>query len=761
MSASKNIHASYKFTFSSDWEHKNCLKIKNHYTFGEKAVLVSGEVFKTLSEEEKGKFRYNTNSSSIGNNFRGGYFTLQNIQTILCWMFYKKPDPTHSIEDVISFLDALSIHEDEVSNTFEIARVFREFMETQESFFSESFKDYTFSFNASTMKFEIQKSSDGKHTPDDTSKGNSKGNNVPPKEDKPTPWYKKVRVWLVAGLILLILLSVGAVGIIFFSHDPIFEADNPYYKILILPFENDCPNESSLEKADTNAVLQRLLALNKRDSLGLDVRYFKGFDEERTKDERYQEDFYKRIMQKENADHIIYGSVLPADCSDSGEDKLALSYQIDERTYSVVELDNFATVNKFALLPSAVSFEDILKGKQLEDLEYAVYINIALSLMEQNRFGKADYYLSQLLKNEHFSNEYLYYVSVLRYELYGKYITNHDGFDPIKNVEKINDNVIYYCNNIKKYSDDSYSLLDVEFLCSLASDFSEDKKISLELRDTIDQALLDDSEDPLYNYLKAVVIISDLYSRWEDYQPDQQEEQMFNEVFYHMDKVIDHYDELGFYALKATILVFDELELTINQKITDYVDMALDRKPNDFDILITKVEHSRHLGKLDKALMELELVYEKHPDSLYVLEDLAGLSLSVGESKKAYNFYTKYYTDYCRENFPICFWSLEFLIKDDIQPFIDKEEYGLARKLITQILDIPGFSFEERIKLVKLRQDLNYRMNDYKGIIHDEAKLFELNLMLHGKIYGPENNPIDPSGMEEITGSYYIENSEN
>lgn len=752
MPASNNIQASYKFTFDSDWKFKDCLKIDTPNTFAKKAVLAAKEFFRELSDDKKPKFRYNTHHSSIFSNLSNGYLSLQNIQTFLCWMFYTKPEPTHTIEDVISFLNAFSIHEDEVSNTFEIATIFREFMETQEPYFSESFKGYTFSFNATKGEFEIIKSLEDKFTPEDTDNGND-----PPQEEeeKPKPaWYKKMWVKLVAGLILL-GVSVG-LGFIFFPpHDPIFEADNPYYKILILPFENDCPKESSLDTADTNAVLQRLLALNERDSLGLDVRYFEGFDDERTKDERYQGDFFKRIMRRENTDHIIYGSVLPADCSDSGEDKLALSYQIDEQAYSAVGLDNIATVNKFTLFPSAVSFEDILKGKQLEDLEYAVYINIALSLMEQKRFGKADYYLRQLLENEVLSNEYLYYVSVLRYGLYGLYIMTDDEFDIFRQGDKLFDDTLYYCNDIKKYSDDLYSSLRVDLACSFASDIS-DEKISQELRDMIDQALLSDSGNPVYNYYKAAVIISDLYSRWEDYQPDEEEEQMFDEVFYYMDKVIDHSDKLKFYALKVAIRVFTDLELTINQKLIDYIDMALDIEPNDFNILLAKASVSLHLDKSDKGLKELELAYEKHPDSLYVLEELAELSLRVGKPKKAYKYFSKYFEDYCREDLSNCYWSLKYTI----QPFIDKQEYDLARKLITQILGISGFSFEEQIQLVNLRQDLNYRMKDYKGVLRDEAKLFELELLQNGKTYGPHyfeylgpdtEYHIDTSGLEEIT----------
>lgn len=167
----------------------------------------------------------------------------------------------------------------------------------------------------------------------------------------------------------------------------IFTPNKGKHQILVLPFKNI---KDDTKRFDIGYVIaKRLDSLNIADSLNLEIKYCKAIDI--VSDDKA---YYKNIKKEYNADHVIYGFA-DSDCNTknkvcvnyiaSFDDREPLNYQNTNNSYG-----NFIDFN----------LEAINTGQLQENLEYAIYYNALLPLIQSRNFDRASAYIDKLLLHD-------------------------------------------------------------------------------------------------------------------------------------------------------------------------------------------------------------------------------------------------------------------------------------------------------------------------------------------------------------------------
>jgi hypothetical protein len=106
----------------------------------------------------------------------------------------------------------------------------------------------------------------------------------------------------------------------------IFPSTNKKFKILILPFFQLCNNR------DVGiAIKSRLDAINKIDSLNVDVKFCSDFLKEDLIEIINNSDSLDKLLKIFNADQLIFGYYQTSDCSDSKSDIYCINYYISKK----------------------------------------------------------------------------------------------------------------------------------------------------------------------------------------------------------------------------------------------------------------------------------------------------------------------------------------------------------------------------------------------------------------------------------------------
>ncbi|PQJ76497.1 tetratricopeptide repeat protein [Polaribacter glomeratus] len=231
------------------------------------------------------------------------------------------------------------------------------------------------------------------------------------------------------------------------------------YKIIIVPFKR----QITLNKInkDIGAIIEeRLNKINNRDSLNIEIHYCSNFIYDKKASDGDEHNYYKRIMNEFNADHIIYGST--KDISNEVNldlTKIRLNYHTNTKEKIQSSLDCNNQYNY-----KLTTLSDLFNGKLLEDIEYLIYWNSVISAFGNDKYIQAIKYSDFILDSLNRSNPEIFKIKALSYyflDQNNKAINNLDHIiKTYPNYDKISD--IYNTRAFFKFRNyDSSAILDL------------------------------------------------------------------------------------------------------------------------------------------------------------------------------------------------------------------------------------------------------------------------------------------------------------
>lgn len=200
-------------------------------------------------------------------------------------------------------------------------------------------------------------------------------NNIYKQKDK-----SQKRVLQFAYFILI--LGVVIVAILFFfklkkntikSHNSsnkiypqksIFGKKTETFNILILPFKN-LDNKSNKDYG--KIIQERLNVLNTKDTLNTNIYYYDNY----SFCVNFNQDSASKLMIREKADMIIYGSYYAIDNGLKSENDISVQYVCKNSNYTNTDFS-----------PQKASFSEFAKGKLQGNIEYVIYSLAAISLVK-------------------------------------------------------------------------------------------------------------------------------------------------------------------------------------------------------------------------------------------------------------------------------------------------------------------------------------------------------------------------------------------
>lgn len=202
---------------------------------------------------------------------------------------------------------------------------------------------------------------------------------------------------------------------------PLFEACDDRFRIMIVPFNQECKFEGSM--ADIGKVIEiRLEHLSKIDSLNLNVRYLPNFTASKERIDSSWIQYYKRIADQNNADQLIYGATREDNCTSSGRDEICINFVYpNSSTYVNLISEN----NSYAF--NSASREEIAEGGLQGDIDFIIYMNAINSIGLENP-NKALRYANYIIDSLKTSNSNLMTAYWQRMLLQGG---NNFLFDPL------------------------------------------------------------------------------------------------------------------------------------------------------------------------------------------------------------------------------------------------------------------------------------------------------------------------------------------
>lgn len=173
------------------------------------------------------------------------------------------------------------------------------------------------------------------------------------------------------------------------SSEPLFDEYDMRYRIMIIPFDEECEYQGSMK--DIGKVIElRLEQLNKKDSLNIHVRYVPEFVVKKEKKDSSWEGFFKRIARVNNADQLIYGAIREENCTNSGLDEICINYVFSGQQKWVNKL------GKTGYNFQPASRGDLTQGKLQGDIDFHIYMNAFFSL-DINKYDKKLSYINKII----------------------------------------------------------------------------------------------------------------------------------------------------------------------------------------------------------------------------------------------------------------------------------------------------------------------------------------------------------------------------
>ena len=368
-----------------------------------------------------------------------------------------------------------------------------------------------------------------------------------------------------------------------------------------------------------------------------------------------------------------------------------------------------------------------------------------------------------LLSNaERFNDEDIFNIKLIRFFIFNfYYINNPSGVEE----QKLNENILDYCPQFFEYRNKEYYTYEIDLYCRFSLDLIETDSVSQELQAEIEQRI--ESNDlnatTLFVY-KLFFLLVDI----EDYlyKNDVHDTEKIDQVYALIDKYMSEFSESrhGLLLLENFLRAFEELEFPSSEKLIDYVNIILKEKPNHYDFLTIRAGLYREMNEYDKALKDFTLLHERHPDSLDVNFEIIETYQKMENDDQAHQMAMKSMTLLSESQ--DARYYLFFNIEPLIDYFFERKQYRYAIDLIDIVVKNTNLDHVTKHELVEKGFEANVHGKNYREIIYFEAKLFELNLIITNKIYGPENdsetldfkylgpdiqNPnIDTSGLLEI-----------
>ena len=199
--------------------------------------------------------------------------------------------------------------------------------------------------------------------------------------------------------------------------EAVFDNQDERFKIMILPFDDECEYEGTMNNIG-KVIELRLEELNFQDTLNLNVRYIPDFIIKKEKKDSSWNAYYKRIAEINNADQLIYGATREDNCSGTGLDEICINYVFSSDFYN---RERGLEKTQYRFQPT--TREAITKGKLQGDINFIVYMNALYSQQERD-FKKSMNYINRILNSPDISHKNLLFAKAERMNLIGL------NFDP-------------------------------------------------------------------------------------------------------------------------------------------------------------------------------------------------------------------------------------------------------------------------------------------------------------------------------------------
>lgn len=193
------------------------------------------------------------------------------------------------------------------------------------------------------------------------------------------------------------------------KEQPFFSTDK--FKVLILPFRQyGCEGNRDCGEIVRN----RLLTLNERDTLNIEVKYLPLEDQELR---ILTIDGVKQLQNKLKADLIIFGSYYTQDCLTESDDQVCFNYISDNELKLPIDNINIDDESQLANLL------DIKSGKLQGDIDFIIYWISGRSFLDQSNYygaNKKFLYIENNITKTSF--EVYFYLSLI-----SSYLSDHNG----------------------------------------------------------------------------------------------------------------------------------------------------------------------------------------------------------------------------------------------------------------------------------------------------------------------------------------------
>jgi hypothetical protein len=184
--------------------------------------------------------------------------------------------------------------------------------------------------------------------------------------------------FLLLAIFTMVILVIGAIFYTrsFNQNTSFFDPEDTRYKILILPFDQQCMHDGSLKNVG-KVIELRLEELSAEDDLNLNVRYVEDFELIKTRKDSSWTHYYQRIIEENHVNQLIYGRTREENCSVSGQDEICLGYMLEP-----VQATNKPITFESNFSPATIP--QISKGLVQENIDMQIYVQAALAVFYIN-----------------------------------------------------------------------------------------------------------------------------------------------------------------------------------------------------------------------------------------------------------------------------------------------------------------------------------------------------------------------------------------
>ncbi|MBP9180272.1 tetratricopeptide repeat protein [Candidatus Dojkabacteria bacterium] len=162
---------------------------------------------------------------------------------------------------------------------------------------------------------------------------------------------------------------------------PIFKEIDSSFKILILPFDEDCIDPNGIKVDVGSLIYKRLSDLNVLNSMNLKLYYFHNFKRNKNLDRAKLE----AIRKYNSADLMLYGTHWSKECVGKDSGFICYNYVVDSSKFKNIVQGSFV-LNEVKYSSSLLS---IMNGNGQHQVEYIIFKISALAEVSIGNFDKA------------------------------------------------------------------------------------------------------------------------------------------------------------------------------------------------------------------------------------------------------------------------------------------------------------------------------------------------------------------------------------